>query len=90
MNTKTQLNNVTLQTLHQGDSGLAVEILQRLLTFQVSSGITSNRLKVDGNFGEMTASFVKNFQKSRNLSQDAIVGAKTWQALSELADGQGL
>src|SRR5215470_2515841 len=60
--------------LKLGDSGSAVADLQRLL------GITA-----DGEFGPETERAVRDFQASRNLVVDGIVGSHTWGALSAAA-----
>lgn len=57
--------------LKLGDSGPAVFDLQRLL------GIT-----VSGKFGPETDQAVRDFQASRNLHVDGIVGSHTWGALT--------
>jgi Putative peptidoglycan binding domain len=57
--------------LKLGDSGPAVIDLQRLL------GIT-----VSGEFGPETDQAVRDFQASRNLHVDGIVGSHTWGALT--------
>src|SRR5215510_523751 len=57
--------------LKLGDSGPAVVDLQRLL------GITT-----DGEFGPETDKAVRDFQASRNLVVDGIVGSHTWGALT--------
>jgi len=41
-------------------------------------------LKVDGTYGEDTVKRVKQFQKSRGLFPDGLVGAKTWAAIDGL------
>ena len=67
----------SLPLLKKGDSNIYVKYLQY--------GLHINCLKVkpfDGIFGEGTKQAVINFQKSQNLSQDGIVGNKTWEALS--------
>ncbi|MUG93413.1 peptidoglycan-binding protein [Scytonema sp. UIC 10036] len=85
MNSITQ---TTLPTLKNGNSGVAVKILQRLLMFQ-SISVPRLFLKIDGNFGQATEAAVKDFQKSRGLSVDGVVGLKTWQELSALpGDGE--
>ncbi|KAF3890281.1 MULTISPECIES: peptidoglycan-binding domain-containing protein [Nostocales] len=85
MNSVTQ---TTLPTLKNGNSGIAVSILQRLLMFQ-SISVPRLSLKVDGIFGRSTEAAVKDFQKSRGLSVDGVVGLKTWQELSALpGDGE--
>ncbi|GAB1544430.1 hypothetical protein NUACC21_71060 [Scytonema sp. NUACC21] len=78
----------TLPTLNNGSSGVAVKVLQRLLMFQ-SISVPRLFLKIDGIFGAATDAAVKDFQKSRGLSVDGIVGLKTWQELSALpGDGE--
>jgi peptidoglycan hydrolase-like protein with peptidoglycan-binding domain len=41
-------------------------------------------LKVDGTYGDSTVAPVKQFQKSRGLFPDGLVGAKTWAAIDGL------
>ena len=60
----------------QGSNGQAVRAVQVLLRNKYGYGIT-----VDGDFGPQTASAVKDFQSTHNLSVDGIVGPNTWQAL---------
>jgi peptidoglycan hydrolase-like protein with peptidoglycan-binding domain len=70
---------IGLPMLQKGSAGVAVRILQRLLTFQ---GFPTT---VDGEFGPKTEAQVKAFQKARKLKEDGIVGPKTWRELSELS-----
>lgn len=65
----------SLSNLRLGSQGDDVKLLQELLN---SYGYS---LKVDGYFGIRTDAAVKQFQKSRGLVADGIVGAKTWNAL---------
>jgi peptidoglycan hydrolase-like protein with peptidoglycan-binding domain len=53
----------------------AIRALQYLLR---SHGFT---VKVDGKFGQQTRRQVANFQQSRRLKVDGVVGAQTWRAL---------
>jgi hypothetical protein len=41
------------------------------------------KLKVDGEYGKLTAAAVRAFQKAKKLTADSIVGAKTWNALAK-------
>jgi peptidoglycan hydrolase-like protein with peptidoglycan-binding domain len=62
-------------TLKLGAKGAAVTELQNLLRgkgFNVAA---------DGDFGPNTLNAVKNFQASRGLAADGVVGPKTWAAL---------
>ena len=60
--------------LKLGDSGPAVVDLQNLLG-----------IKADGVFGPQTEQAVRDFQGSRNLLVDGIVGSHTWGALTASA-----
>jgi peptidoglycan hydrolase-like protein with peptidoglycan-binding domain len=58
-------------TLHPGDHGHAVRVLQRSL-----------HLHPDGIFGPGTKRAVKRFQRGHGLHADGIVGAATWRAIA--------
>jgi peptidoglycan hydrolase-like protein with peptidoglycan-binding domain len=60
-----------------GSRGSAVMAVQHNLLF--SYGFTG--LAVDGAFGPLTQTAVKDFQKRFKLAQDGIVGPNTWNAL---------
>jgi len=59
--------------LKMNSRGKDVRLLQELLNIQV-----------DGIFGAITLSAVKEFQIANNLVPDGIVGDKTWEALNSL------
>ncbi|MFD6070232.1 glycoside hydrolase domain-containing protein [Amycolatopsis lurida] len=63
-------------TLRQGATGAAVNRLQRALT--AASGKT---LAIDGAFGPNTEKAVRDYQGSRGLGVDGVVGQATWGAL---------
>lgn len=58
-----------------GDGGAEVFALQYLLRAR------GYNLNADGVFGPITQTQVENFQTDKNLTEDAIVGPETWQAL---------
>jgi N-acetyl-anhydromuramyl-L-alanine amidase AmpD len=62
-------------TTKKPDSGERVKTVQYLLKAQ---GYT---ITVDGAFGSGTESVVKNFQTSKGLGSDGIVGRYTWESL---------
>lgn len=64
--------------LRIGSRGPEVENLQRLLN---SHGARPS-VDPDGNFGPLTAAAVREFQRSRGLNTDGIVGPQTWAALA--------
>jgi len=66
-------------TLSIGSSGEDVRECQSLL---VEAGFPTS---VDGVFGPATEKAVKEFQSSRSLKADGVVGNKTWAALREEA-----
>lgn len=65
-----------LPTLSVGTGGDAVRAAQALL---VCKGHAS--AYVDGDFGSDTKSAVKAYQATRGLSQDGVIGKRTWAAL---------
>lgn len=64
-------------TVKQGDTGPAVRAVQQLL----KSEYGFNNVNVDGIFGPITAQAVKDFQTSKGIASDGIVGPVTWQKL---------
>jgi hypothetical protein len=66
-------------TLKKGASGNITKLLQEKL---VTLGYSTNG--VDGIFGSGTYSAVREFQKTRGLSVDGIVGQNTWRKLLNL------
>ena len=71
--------NVTLNVLQKGTKGEQVKTLQRLL-YVMGYDLGKNK-PIDGNFGSKTDSAVRAYQKSKGLTVDGIVGAKTWNSL---------
>ena len=70
---------VKMEVLKKGSKGEQVEALQRLLKTH-GYGLGSNN-PFDGDFGSMTDTAVRLYQKHNNLTQDGIVGEKTWKHL---------
>ena len=66
-----------LPTLHFGNRGIPVKVLQRLLIYN------GYAISVDGIFGALTETAVKAFQNQHDLGVDGVVGNKTWRALSQ-------
>lgn len=66
-------------TLKKGASGNITKLLQEKL---VKLGYSTNG--IDGIFGSGTYSAVREFQKTRGLSADGIVGQNTWRKLLNL------
>ena len=64
-------------TLKMGSKGPDVKNLQTILN---SKGYS---LVVDGEFGPSTQAAVKNFQRANGLTDDGIVGPKTWEKLTK-------
>lgn len=67
--------NAFFHTQSTGNRGVDVLAIQYLLQARGQS------LTADGAFGSGTATAVKNFQSSRGLTADGIVGPNTWGAL---------
>jgi N-acetyl-anhydromuramyl-L-alanine amidase AmpD len=66
----------TRPTLSEGSTGADVSRLQRALTAALDRTIA-----IDGIFGPDTAQAVRDYQTSRGLDADGIVGTQTWTAL---------
>lgn len=56
--------------LKKGSSGVYVKAIQRAL-----------KITADGKFGNQTETAVRNYQKTKNLQVDGIVGKNTWKSL---------
>lgn len=68
-----------MPTLHKGDTGNAVVVLQGML---IQRGVwTDKPANRDGIFGDGTEKGVKTFQRQRGLVEDGVPGPKTWAAL---------
>ena len=65
--------NVELNILRRGSTGGQVETIQALL-----NGFIDADLAIDGIFGPKTEQAVRDYQSSRDLDVDGIVGAQTW------------
>ena len=61
--------------VQNGDSGVEVYAIQSLLKAR------GFNLAIDGKFGPITESKVKELQDQKGLAKDGIVGPQTWQAL---------
>lgn len=68
-------SDTTVATLKKGSQGTAVRNLQNQL---ITCGA---KITADGDFGNLTDSAVKNFQKDMGLTADGIVGKQTFAAL---------
>lgn len=76
----TEYSPNTAPILEQGDWGEAVKDVQTYLRQQ---GFYTGQ--IDGLYGPNTVSAVRNFQQSRNLIADGMVGPRTWAALVGMA-----
>lgn len=72
---------IELNVLRKGDKSEQVRTLQRLLFIMGYKGKNGKPLTIDGDFGTNTEYAVKNYQGAENLTQDGVVGAKTWERL---------
>ena len=64
---------VELNVLRKGSTGGQVQTIQALL-----NSFIGTKLSIDGIFGSKTEQGVKDYQKSRGLTVDGVVGAETW------------
>ncbi len=69
------------QTIRRGSTGNPVRRAQKRLTL---GGYDTGG--VDGIFGTRTESAVRRFQRDYGLTEDGIVGPKTWEKIDALGD----
>jgi hypothetical protein len=62
----------------KGDTGVDVEDLQLMLNWELRP---SPNLDTDGDFGSLTDSATREYQRTRGLAADGICGENTWGAL---------
>lgn len=83
----TAYTDLTLPTLRQGDRGRDVELLQRILFDNGFLGAAGVRLGnpsgaiVDGIFGEITASAIRDLQQRYEIPVTGQVNPTTWEVL---------
>lgn len=65
-------------TVRQRDKSNLVWLIQAIL---ICSGVSVGTDGADGKFGSQTLAGVKNFQRSKGLTVDGIVGPHTWRKL---------
>lgn len=73
--------NITMPVLQKGSKCPEVGTVQTLLNALGFVGKNGKELTVDHDFGANVEYAVKNFQKSKGIGQDGIVGARTWPEL---------
>lgn len=73
--------NAQSPSLKQGDGGVAVERLQKLLNVRLDP---SPELDVDGDFGASTFAALRRFQRQKGLPATGTADSKTWEALGTL------
>jgi peptidoglycan hydrolase-like protein with peptidoglycan-binding domain len=83
----TAYTDLTLPTLRQGDRGRDVELLQRILLdngFLGAAGVrlgNPNGAIVNGIFGEITASAIRDLQQRYEIPVTGQVNPTTWEVL---------
>lgn len=83
----TAYTDLTLPTLRQGDRGRSVELLQNILLdngFLGAAGVRLDNPKgaiVDGIFGEITASAIRDLQRRYEIPVTGQVNPTTWEVL---------
>jgi len=83
----TAYTDLTLPTLRQGDRGRDVELLQRILLdngFLGAAGVrlgNPNGAIVDGIFGEITTSAIRDLQQRYEIPVTGQVNPTTWEVL---------
>lgn len=67
--------------LRQGDRGSDVSVLQYMLALVAEFDPVLTVIQVDGVYGARTAQAVREYQRSRKLAADGVVGEQTWYTL---------
>lgn len=67
--------------LRQGSRGSDVSVLQYMLALVAEFDQALTPIQVDGIYGARTAQAVREYQRSRKLLADGIVGEQTWYSL---------
>lgn len=70
-----------LSMLRIGSEGAQVGVIQILLNAYGYRDGDGDLLDVDNDFGRLTDSVVREFQRDNGLDDDGIVGFDTWSAL---------
>ena len=71
--------HATYGTIRKGDKGPVVKYAQQLL---LNRGYALPKYGADGDYGSETVAAVKAFQKDWGLTQDGIIGPRTWEMLT--------
>ena len=72
---------IELEVLRNGDSGIQVRTIQRLLKELNYKGANGKDLVIDGDFGQNVETAVRSFQKAAGLKVDGVCGQATWSFL---------
>ena len=67
--------------LRQGDRGSDVSVLQYMLALVAEFDPVLTVIQVDGVYGARTAQAVREYQRSRKLTADGVVGEETWYSI---------
>ncbi len=73
------INYLTYAVIKKGSKGADVKFAQKQLKVYMPS--EAYYVVVDGDFGTVTDTAVKAFQKKCGLTQDGVIGAETWRRL---------
>lgn len=73
--------------LHQGDSGEKVRQMQQQLNVISNAYPLIPKIAEDGVFGPATEEAVQTFQRIFNLTEDGVVGFRTWYKISQIYVG---
>lgn len=72
---------IEMRIIRKGNSGEDVKTAQRIIKELGFKDQYSRTIVVDGDFGPKFDYAVRNFQKSKGLKQDGIIGPNTWNRL---------